>query len=36
MLGERNPLCVLRKRSATKMTALRDGMFECYVSFRET
>ena len=35
VLGDRNPLFVLRKRSATEMTALRGEMFERYAGLRE-
>ena len=35
VLGDRNPLFVLRKRSATEMTALRGDMFERYAGLRE-
>ena len=35
VLGDRNPLFVLRKRSATEMTALRGAMFERYAGLRE-
>ena len=35
VLGDRNPLFVLRKHSATEMTALRGAMFERYAGLRE-
>ena len=35
VLGDRNPLFVLRKHSATEMTALRGEMFERYAGLRE-
>ena len=35
VLGDRNPLFVLRKHSATEITALRGEMFERYEGLRE-
>ena len=35
VLGDRNPLFVLRKHSATEMTALRGEMFQRYAGLRE-